>query len=123
MSALPSPVTPEQKLEILAEAVLSDRSNKGWQRARSLDEIPAAVGHYALYDGIHVRGFGVAWNMRHAVQQCYWFDRCTFRVMLFLPDSDGSAALWLDGKITCKRCNGRIHEIGLHDEESKEDFA
>ncbi len=114
-------VAPEVRLEILAEAVLKIRENTNWKRARTIEEVPDTCGHYAIYDGVEVRGGGVNRSMRSGLRNMSWYGRCEFQILLFLPDADGSAALWLEGKIRCTRCGGNIHDIELHDVDEVED--
>lgn len=114
-------ITDEMRLEILAEAVVKSHGFLGWKRALTLADVPEAIGHYAIYDGIEPRGCGVVRNMRTGMESATWYRALKFPVLLYLPDADGSAALWLDGLIKCSRCNGEVHDIFLHDHEDGEE--
>jgi hypothetical protein len=114
-------ITDEMRLEVLAEAVMKSHANLGWKRALTLADIPEEIGHYAIYDGIEVRGAGVVKNMRTGAESATFYRSLKFPILLFLPDRDGSAALWLDGLIRCPRCDGQVHDIFLHDHEDGEE--
>jgi hypothetical protein len=45
------------------------RENKSWSVCLAVEEIPAAIGHYAVYDGLDITSAGVSANMRKSVQE------------------------------------------------------
>lgn len=103
------------KKRVFMEALIAKEKKSGWVVVGNVWKVPEKCGHYAIYDGIEVRGCGVTWDMRQSIKNSYWLTGSKIPIFMFLPDHDGSAALWLDGKIRCKRCSGAIHEIGKHD--------
>jgi hypothetical protein len=82
--------------EAFADGLLKNRQNTGWLRARTIEEVPEAVGHYALYDGMELRAAGIARNMRRGLTDSGYFGKGKFPVLLYLPDADGSTARYLD---------------------------
>lgn len=117
------PATKEEKIQILAEAMLRDRSNEGWHHAATLEAVPDTIGHYAVYDGLTLRGAGVTHDMRRSVRDMMPL-RIELPIILWLPDQDGGAELWLDGKIRCDQCKAIMeigeldrHSVVVHDDE------
>jgi len=102
-------------LEVLASAMRRSKDNTGWNVATNIADVPSECGHYSIYDGFDIRGCGVTWDMRRSIQENSWFSSLKRGLFLWKPDLDGSAALWLDGKIKCQHCGG-IFEISDHDE-------
>ncbi len=106
-------ITREQEIEVLAAALLRKKSNQGWLRAATVDDIPETCGYYSLYDGIEGRGSGVTLDMRADAKASPWSGKMERPIFLYQSDVDGSAALWLDGKIRCDKCEGGpTFEIG-----------
>jgi hypothetical protein len=89
---------------IIAKLTQEERENEGWKVTLDIDDVPQEIGNYALYDGLVARGGGVTWNMRQSVLESSWFGKLKRPIYLWFPDSDGSVALWLDGKIRCSEC-------------------
>jgi len=81
---------------LMAELVRTHR-NHDWQVVRALESVPPEVGHYAVYDGIAVRGAGVSWNMRDSAKKMLESQRPGLPIFMYLPDVDGSAAKYLNG--------------------------
>ncbi|HXF12247.1 MAG TPA: hypothetical protein VN517_03780 [Terriglobales bacterium] len=93
----PNPTT-ETEIEILAKHLRKQRANGGWQVVLTIGEVPEGIGHYALYDGLELRGAGVTKNMRDAIQDGSYYEKVDLPIYMFLPDTDDSAALWLRGE-------------------------
>lgn len=102
-----------------------DRCTKrGWLVSADLSDVPEGIGHYSVDDGLEFRGAGVTHNMHRAVALMISGRTIKRPIFMWLPDADGSADLWLDGRIRCKKC-GVIceisgldrHGIDVHDEE------
>lgn len=88
-----------------------------------LTDIPGEMGHYALYDGLNMMSAGVTFNMRQSLQDSIGRHQRPLRAIYhWKPDNDGSAGLWLNGKIRCSRCDAivkifdkQIHDRDIHD--------
>jgi len=85
----------------------------------SIEDVPAEIGNYGLYDGLRVRGAGTSRNMRRSFEELMRSSWPVKRpIYCWKPDTDGSAALWLDHKVRCPRCEGNpifdFFEIDQH---------
>lgn len=110
MAIEPTNDSPEQlRMETdLLVRLMQEDSKEGWQFTTCIDDVPEEVGHYGLSDGLHGRGGGVSRNMRQSIKQSSWFSQLRRPIFEWLPDTDGSAALWLDHKIRCPRCKAIV---------------
>lgn len=86
---------PLDEIGILIAALQKSRTRNGWIIVRSIAEVPAETGDWALYDGLDVVAGGVAWNTKKAIQASRWFGKCEQPIYAFAPDKDGSGAHYL----------------------------
>ena len=115
--------TPDQlriETELLATLMSEQRENEGWKVSLSIEDVPDETGNYSLHDGLDGCGGGVSYHMRQGIQSLMAYARPLRRpIYLWKPDVDGSAALWLEGKIRCPHCSEvmDIESLGKHGEE------
>jgi hypothetical protein len=109
------------EMQLLAKLILEDEGREGWRVALAVEEIPAEIGSYSIQDGLSGKGAGVTLNMRRSIQESWWTNRLTRPIFLWKSDTDGSVALWLDGKIRCSRCPDKpiisLDDIDEHGED------
>lgn len=110
----------QAETEMIAK-LLREQERDGWRVETNIENVPSETGQYALRDGLASKGWGVSWNMRKSIEQSSWFNNMKRPIFMWLPDTDGSAALWLDNKIRCSRCEGKpiidLFEIDIHNRE------
>jgi len=97
--------------EVLAKLMQAqqDTQNTGWTVRLESERVPAATGHYALYDGLEVRSCGVTRNMRQSIEACAWFGNLKRPIFMFLFDLDGSAEDWLEQLESRRPDDARIY--------------
>ena len=106
-----------QEIEVLIK-FMQEGDRDGWLYSSSIEDVPEDFGHYSLHDGLKGRGCGVTANMRQSIKSSYWFTQLQHPIFSWLPDTDGSAALWLEQKTCCSRCTDSaifdLDEIDRH---------
>lgn len=91
--------------EILIKLMREYKEDGNAQLSLSIEDVPAEVGSYGLYDGLRVRGCGTTYNMRRSLEELARNQQPIKRpIYSWTPDTDGSAALWLDDKVRCSLC-------------------
>lgn len=70
----------------------------------SIEDVPAEIGNYGLFDGLRCRGAGTTRNMHRSMEELVRLQQPLRPIYCWKPDTDGSAALWLDGKVRCSLC-------------------
>lgn len=91
--------TQEETKTILMRELIRAKRQHDWLVVGELDLVPTSVGHYALYDGITIRGCGVSWNMRKSAQEILESKNPEIPIFMYLPDVDGKAVEWLNQRI------------------------
>src|SRR5436190_13370148 len=94
--------------EIIAKLMGEQAQNHDWSIALALDEAPETTGHYGLYDGLDCIGGGVTYNLRQSLHETQSRHNLKRPIFTWLPDTDGSAALWLEGMIRCSICKSVV---------------
>lgn len=93
----------ELETEMLVR-LLREYETEGRHYSAHIADVPEETGHYGLSDGLRGMGGGVTHNMRQSIQRLAAHRKIKRPIYDWLPDTDGGAALWLDGKIRCSRC-------------------
>lgn len=81
-----------------------EKATDGWRFTAMLEDVPETIGHYGLQDGLRGLGCGVTLNMRKSLIEAARYKTVKRPIYSWLPDTDGSVALWLDGMYKCSRC-------------------
>jgi hypothetical protein len=91
--------------EILVKLMREHKGDGDARLSLSLEDVPAEIGGYGLYDGLRCWGGGSTYNMRRSLEELARNRGPLKRpIYSWTPDTDGSTALWLDNKVRCSLC-------------------